>query len=144
MRLYGASEVANNGAANPQMTDLGTIGGATGNFFAEAVTPDGTVVVGASVYPGSGGNRDAFYWTQALGMQDLNTLLKNAGVNVTGIDLINAAGVSGARASSPGAGGRLRPHVDFHAAFPYCRPLSRAHPWSRPREAHLSTLPPRA
>jgi probable HAF family extracellular repeat protein len=68
------------------MADLGVLPGDT-NSYAYAVSATGKVVVGT-------GDNDAFRWTQATGMQDLNTLLSSAGVNMTGIQLTQANGVS--------------------------------------------------
>lgn len=56
------------------------------------VSADGSVVVG-SAYIGPGVIR-AFRWTQAAGMANLNTQLTNAGVNMSGIVLLDARGVS--------------------------------------------------
>jgi len=54
-----------------EMTDLGTLGG--DYSFAEGVSDDGGVVVGAA-RPESGGNNQAFRWTSAMGMEPLGTL----------------------------------------------------------------------
>jgi len=69
--------------------DLGTISG--GNSIAFGVSGNGGVVVGASDF---GGGTHAFYWTQPLGMQDLNSVMTASGVNMTGVTLTNARGVS--------------------------------------------------
>ncbi len=74
------------------MADLGTLDNATGDSRAFAVNSDGSVVVGKSVFNGAGTH--AFVWTAPTGMQDLNTLLSTAGVDMTGIDLTVARGVS--------------------------------------------------
>jgi probable HAF family extracellular repeat protein len=79
--------------ASGGMADLGTIGGAAGTSAAFAVDAAGDEVVGYSAF-GSGAATHAFLWTQAGGMQDLNTFLANAGVNMTGITLVDARGVS--------------------------------------------------
>ena len=74
------------------MADLGTLGG--NQSAAKGVSSDGSVVVGESVY-NANGDSHAFRWTTATGMKDLNTLLTNAGVNMTGITLRGAGAVSG-------------------------------------------------
>jgi probable HAF family extracellular repeat protein len=75
------------------MVDLGTLGGS--NSGALGVSADGSVVVGYSNYDGNNNVGHAFRWTTATGMKDLNTLLANAGVNMTGITLASATAVSG-------------------------------------------------
>lgn len=60
----------NFGGSNPQMQDLGTLGGVNGG--ANSVSADGSVVVGWSANADS--NFHAFRWTQAGGMVDLGTL----------------------------------------------------------------------
>jgi len=74
------------------MTDLGTLGGT----YSEALgtSQDGSVVVGESYFNGSTATH-AFRWTSVTGMKDLNFLLASAGVNMSGITLIDARGVSG-------------------------------------------------
>jgi probable HAF family extracellular repeat protein len=73
------------------MQDLGTLGGT----FAQAngVNSDGSVVVGLALTTGNA-NSVAFRWTAATGLKDLNVLLSAAGVNMTGINLTLAQGVS--------------------------------------------------
>jgi len=75
---------------------------------ATIASADGSVVVGiSSTGPidrnGVGGrfrhavsaaNSRAFYWTQQTGMQDLNTMLVAAGVNLAGGTLVSATGIS--------------------------------------------------
>jgi probable HAF family extracellular repeat protein len=73
------------------MTDLGTIGGSAGNSGALAVDGAGTIVVG---YSAVGTRTDAFLWTQSAGMQDLNALMAAGGVDMTGIVLTQASGIS--------------------------------------------------
>ena len=70
--------------------DLGTLGGT--NSYATRVDASGDVVVGYSQI-GDASNH-AFRWTSATGIQDLNTLLSGAGVNMTGIVLTDARYVS--------------------------------------------------
>ena len=74
------------------MADLGTLDNATGDSRAFGVNSDGSVIVGKSVFAGSGTH--AFVWTAPTGMQDLNTLLSTAGVDMSGINLTVARGVS--------------------------------------------------
>jgi probable HAF family extracellular repeat protein len=50
------------------MTDLGRLSGDTSNYRANAISTDGTVIVGASQ------ERGAFTWTQAAGLQALSSL----------------------------------------------------------------------
>ncbi|MFI4935993.1 MAG: hypothetical protein ACHP7N_15350, partial [Caulobacterales bacterium] len=76
------------------MVDLGTINGVTGSSSASGVSADGSVIVGNSVVIAGNPQDEAFRWTVATGMADLNTLLTNAGVTMTGIELLGAAGVS--------------------------------------------------
>ena len=72
------------------MQDLGTLVGGT-QSQAWGVSGDGSVVVGEAATMGS---THAFRWTAATGMKDLNTLLATAGINMTGIALERATGVS--------------------------------------------------
>lgn len=72
------------------MQDLGTLGGSISQ--ANALNHDGSIVVGVST--NAGGSSQAFRWTAATGMQDLNVLLVAAGVDMTGINLFGAQGVS--------------------------------------------------
>jgi probable HAF family extracellular repeat protein len=72
------------------MTDIH--GGGFSESYANGVSADGGVVVG---YGSNGGFATrAVRWTQATGMADLNTLLTNAGVNMSGITLTAAVDVS--------------------------------------------------
>jgi len=80
--------------ASGGMADLGTIGGVAGNSTAFGVNGDGSVVVGSSVFANGNAATHAMVWTAANGAQDLNVLLSNAGVNMTGVNLIVARGVS--------------------------------------------------
>jgi probable HAF family extracellular repeat protein len=73
------------------ITDLGTLGGT--DSLAYAVSSNGQVVVGESLITGNSAYH-AFRWTPATGTQDLNTLLANAGVTMTGITLYNAVAIS--------------------------------------------------
>jgi probable HAF family extracellular repeat protein len=77
------------------MVDIDTTGlGASSNSYSNGVSADGRVVVGAAVFGNDGGNSNAFRWTQTTGMQNINTLLSTAGVNMSGITLQYAYGVS--------------------------------------------------
>jgi uncharacterized membrane protein len=90
---------------------LGSLSGPSGVSAAFGVSGNGNVVVGGSssspsldplkvlnvLYDPANFNFStftAFRWTQATGMQNLNTLLANAGVNMTGINLQFASDVS--------------------------------------------------
>ena len=73
------------------MSDLQTLGGTIS--VAYGTNDDGSIVVGRS-YPAGDVNVRAFRWTAASGMQDLNTLLANAGVNMGGITLTDARSIS--------------------------------------------------
>lgn len=78
-------------AATRQMENLGTLTGYT-DSAAYAVSGNGDVIVGSSW--GGPLGRVAFRWTRATGMQDLNTLLVRAGVDMTGISLSEASAIS--------------------------------------------------
>jgi probable HAF family extracellular repeat protein len=74
------------------MVDLGVLSKGT-QSAAYATNSDGSVVVGQSAISGLKGSV-AFRWTNATGMKDLNILLSDAGVDMKGIILTNATGVS--------------------------------------------------
>jgi probable HAF family extracellular repeat protein len=78
-------------ASTSQIENLGTLTGYT-DSAASAVSGNGDVIVGAS-WGGEHG-RVAFRWTRATGMQNLNTLLTHAGVDMTGIFLSEASAIS--------------------------------------------------
>jgi probable HAF family extracellular repeat protein len=71
---------------------LGTLDG-NSHSTAHAVNTDGSVIVGWSFGPNDFSPR-AFRWTAANGMQSIETLLTQAGVDFTGWKLSNASGVS--------------------------------------------------
>jgi hypothetical protein len=85
-------------------TDLGVLSGHL-QSIATGVSSDGSIVVGisdpigvsaptgVSGY-GYGSGAQAFRWTQATSIQNLNTLLSKAGVNMSGINLLTAETVS--------------------------------------------------
>lgn len=73
------------------MTDIAPQN-SNGNSWATGVSGNGAVVVG---YYFSSGSQMAFRWTAATGSKNLNSLLATAGVNMTGITLQTASGVSG-------------------------------------------------
>jgi probable HAF family extracellular repeat protein len=87
------------------VVDLGVLPGHI-NSMATAVSADGKVVVGISssnfitpTFPAAGPQFDkngsrAFRWTQATGMRDLNALLAADGVDLTGVTLTGALGLS--------------------------------------------------
>ena len=102
-----------------QATGMQSIGALPNRPFAAAtsVSADGSVIVGISdprtvvlgadgfthtipagtTGPGfsaTGIGAHAFRWTQATGIQDLNTLVANAGVNMGSINLVSATGVT--------------------------------------------------
>ena len=72
------------------MQDLGTLGGnlSSGN----AITRDGSVVVGGSSL--LGGGTHAMLWNSTQGMVDLNTYLPSIGIDLTGWTLTSALGIS--------------------------------------------------
>jgi probable HAF family extracellular repeat protein len=74
------------------IVDLGTLGG--GSSAASGVSADGSVVVGVSQIAGNS-DYHAFRWTRLTGMQDLNTLLTKAGIDMTVITLHEAVAISG-------------------------------------------------
>jgi probable HAF family extracellular repeat protein len=84
------------------MQDLGTLPGYT-TSAATAVSDDGQVVVGTvAPRPLSRSNLGydfdidcrPFVWTATTGMQDLNVILANAGVDLTGVTLFSITGIS--------------------------------------------------
>jgi probable HAF family extracellular repeat protein len=84
------------------MQDLGAISGLKWTT-ATSVSSDGNIVVGYGdptvAEIGSTGwtlssNSRPFVWTQATGTQDLNALLSSAGIDMTGVTLMTAFGVS--------------------------------------------------
>lgn len=96
--IVGAAELTSGGAVHAAswtqagvIRDLGVLPGTT-NSGAWAVNADGSIIVGTSV---EGTNGIAFRWTQATGMQDLGALLAKAGVNMKGVSLGAASGISG-------------------------------------------------
>src|SRR5205823_4440119 len=56
-----------------------------------AVNSDGSVVVGAT---SAGSTNHAVRWTVASGIKDLNVLLSDAGINMTGITLLSARAIA--------------------------------------------------
>jgi probable HAF family extracellular repeat protein len=73
------------------IVDLGSLGG---NGFANAVSGDGSVIVGSSETVLFSGQRHAFRWRADTGTKSIVDLLTASGVDMTGWDLIEAAGVS--------------------------------------------------
>jgi len=90
-RAFRWREGATNGAAdNPQMLDLGTLGGRSS--YAEAVSADGRWVVGGAQ---DAANRDlAFRWSEETGMESIEDWLGRQGVFTDGYTLVEAVGVS--------------------------------------------------
>ncbi len=83
-----------NGAGYATLLDLGTLPGATAiDSRANAVSPDGAIIVGRAFGPGNA-NR-AFIWDAAHGMRDLaGVLATDYALDVTGWVLSEATGVS--------------------------------------------------
>lgn len=71
--------------ASAGMTDLGTLG--VGSTYASGVSADGTVVVGVSA-------GRAFVWSARTGIVDLEGALTKAGVDLQGLTLGRASGIS--------------------------------------------------
>ena len=94
--------------ASGGMVGLGFIGGGAGassTGAATAVNADGSIVVGQATDPS--GTVRAFRWASGgsnAGMYSLNALLTSGGVNMTGVDLTGANGVSGDGQFIVGAG----------------------------------------
>lgn len=76
------------------MADLGTPGGAPGSSRATGVSGDGTIVIGQYSGNCSECAELPFRWTEKTGTQDLNNLLKSAGVLPAGTLLYSANGIS--------------------------------------------------
>ena len=76
------------------MADLGTPGGASGNSRATGVSGDGAIVIGQYSGNCSECGELPFRWTEKTGTQDLNSLLKSAGVLPAGTLLYSANGIS--------------------------------------------------
>lgn len=84
------------------MTDLGVLPGHAWSS-ATSASANGAIVVGVSdeyvIFESDLGisyspDANAFIWTEQNGMRDLNTVLANAGVNMTGITLVSALDIS--------------------------------------------------
>jgi len=75
------------GTALPTATLLESVGSTN----ALAANADGSIIVGRSI---GAANDLAWRWTAASGMQDLNLLATNAGLNLNGFVLTDAVGVS--------------------------------------------------
>ena len=76
------------------MADLGTPGGAPGNSRATGVSGDGGIVIGQYSGNCTECGELPFRWTEKTGTQDLNSLLKSAGVLPAGTLLYSANGIS--------------------------------------------------
>lgn len=82
------------------MQPLGDLSGGAVFSAAYAVTPDGSVVVGRASIQGScgpfgcGSEGRAFIWTDANGMRNIQELLADANIDLTGWRLQEARGVS--------------------------------------------------
>ncbi len=75
------------------MVDLGVLGGTSAYSSANDISGDGEIIVGSVDNTTSSGTV-AFYWTQDDGMQDLNEMLTDVGVDLTGITLQSAVAIS--------------------------------------------------
>jgi probable HAF family extracellular repeat protein len=82
------------------MQPLGDLPGAAFQSWAYAVSGDGSIVVGRGSIPGAcgpfgcGSAGRAFVWDAANGMRDVQQILVNAGIDMTGWSLTEAKGVS--------------------------------------------------
>jgi probable HAF family extracellular repeat protein len=76
---------------NGVMNDIGNLGGNFGSV--SALSEHGDIAVGTADVASA--TFHAFRWTRATGLRDLNTLLAAAGINMTGITLINASAITG-------------------------------------------------
>ncbi|NGO63795.1 autotransporter domain-containing protein [Rhizobium daejeonense] len=79
------------GVANPQMEDLGTLGGESSEAL--AVNADGSIVVGRSDDDDTYDDR-AFRWTRETGMIKVSDWLAQSGVDIGDVVLKSATGVS--------------------------------------------------
>jgi uncharacterized membrane protein len=74
--------------------DLGTLGGDWARVL--SISDDGATAVGMSALAGTiPGEYHAFRWSKVACMQDLNTILTKAGIDMAGITLVEAAAISG-------------------------------------------------
>ncbi len=109
--------------ASPFITGLGVIGTVPlTSSVSTGVSTDGSVVVGTSTPNGSPAS--AFRWLSRTNMQDLNTLMASAGVDMTGKRLISATDVSGDGKTIVGqvaitdtAGTRTEPYIARYDDF---------------------------
>jgi probable HAF family extracellular repeat protein len=76
------------------VADLGTVGSSRLIVDVAGISADGSVVAGSLLASAAGNARRPFRWSQKSGMQDLNTLLAKAGVNLSGIELVSVTGIS--------------------------------------------------
>src|SRR5262249_42514759 len=95
-------------------TDLGILPGFNARAYAHALSEDGSVIVGHS---GFGGDRDAFLWTEQLGMVNLNTYLRERGVDLTDWRLMTATAGSADGPPLGGGGGDGR-QIEGPGVFP--------------------------
>jgi probable HAF family extracellular repeat protein len=75
---------------NPQMHDLGTLGGDESSAY--ALTSDGSVVVGEA--QDADGDNEAFRWTEGTGMIRVSEWLAANGVDTGGMRLVTARDIS--------------------------------------------------
>jgi uncharacterized membrane protein len=73
------------------MVGLGDLAGGGFTSVANAVSGDGSVIVG---YGNSASGVEAFIWDETNGMRELDQVLINLGVDLTGWSLYEALGIS--------------------------------------------------
>src|SRR5262245_14359280 len=97
---------------------LGQLGGDWSS--AVGVSADGSVVVGSATPPPPGGLTMAFRWTASRGMQNLTSVVRNAGVPTGNWQLVFATGVSADGTVIVGMAENLTTHVDapYRAVIP--------------------------
>jgi len=86
-----ALAVAPNASSAASFTGLGDLAGGSFSSLAFGVSADGATIVGRSR---SASGNEAFLWTEADGMQELDVVLAALGVDLTGWTLREARGIS--------------------------------------------------
>ncbi|MGH7131533.1 MAG: GC-type dockerin domain-anchored protein [Phycisphaerales bacterium] len=84
------------------VSGIASLGSAGGGKIAYGVSADGRVIVGGD--DGSAGVERAYFWTQSAGVVDLRSYLIGQGVNMHGVLLRRAVGVSADGATVVGVG----------------------------------------